>query len=285
MTRACDRKELAKQAVLKKQASIRLACATFGISETCYRYERRLSEENEEIAAWLHYLTRKHKRWGFALCFFHLRNVQGFGWNHKRVYRIYKQEGLHLRVKPRHRVKREKPEKLSVPDCPNEVLSGDFTTDQMSDGRKIRILCVVDDATRECVCMEVAFSFPARRVVQALERLIAWRGKPKSIRFDNGPEFVSREVRAWAAAHGIELKYIQPGNPQQNAYVERFNRTVRQEYLEMNDFATLGDAQHLATEWLWMYNHERPNLAIGGITPAMKYKEAMSKKNFCSNPR
>ena len=92
VTRPCDREELAKQAVLKKQASIRLTCATFGISETCYRYERRLSEENDEIVAWLHYLTRKHKRWGFALCFFHLRNVCGFGWNHKRVYPIYKRE-------------------------------------------------------------------------------------------------------------------------------------------------------------------------------------------------
>ena len=145
-------------------------------------------------------------------------------------------------------MKREKPEKLSVPDCPNEVLSGNFTTDQMSDGRTIRILYVVDDAMRECVCIEVAFSFPARRVVQALERLVAWRGKPKSIRFDNGTEFVRREVREWASARGIELKYFQPGNSQQNAYVERFNRTVRQEYLGMNEFVALGNAQHLVTE-------------------------------------
>ena len=107
----------------------------------------------------------------------------------------------------------------------------------------------------------------------------------QSFRFDDGPEFVNREVQAWAAAHGIELKYIQPGNPQQNAYVERFNRTVRQEYLEMNDFATLGDAQHLATEWFWVYNHERPNLVIGGITSAMKYREAVSGKSSCSNLR
>ena len=107
----------------------------------------------------------------------------------------------------------------------------------------------------------------------------------QSFRFDNGPEFVSREVWAWAAARGIELKCIQPGNPQQNAYVKRFNRTVRQEYPEMNKLANLGNVQHLATEWAWMYNHEHPNMAIGGITPAMKYKEAMSRKNFCSNPR
>ena len=85
-------------------------------------------------------------------------------------------------------------------------------------------------------------------------------------------------------ARGIEVKYIQPDNPQQNAYVERFNRTVRQKYLEMNEFATLGDAQHLATEWVWMYNHECPNMAIGGVTPAMKYKKTMSRKNSCSNP-
>ena len=104
MTRPCDRKELAQQAVAKKQASIRLACATFGISETCYRYERRLSDENAEIADWLLRLTNEHKRWGFALCFLHLRNVKGFGWNHKRMYRIYMELGLHLRIRPRHRM-------------------------------------------------------------------------------------------------------------------------------------------------------------------------------------
>ena len=112
---------------------------------------------------------------------------------------------LHLHVKPCHRVKCAKLDKLSVPDCPNEVSSGDFTTDQMSDGRTIRIFCMVDNSTRECVCMEVAFSFPARRVVQVLERLIAWRGKSESFRFGNGPEFVSHKVRAWAVSR-VALK-------------------------------------------------------------------------------
>ena len=157
---------------------------------------------------------------GLCSVFLHLRNVWSFGWNHKPVYRIYKRECLHLRVKARHHVKREKSDKLSVPERPNEVLSGGFTTDQMSDSQTIRILCVVDNSTRECVCMEIALFFPACRVVQALERLIAWRGKAKALRFDNGPEFLSREVQAWAAARGIELKYIQPGNPQQGD--ERF---------------------------------------------------------------
>ena len=116
-------------------------------------------------------------------------------------------------MKPRRRAKCAKPDNLSVSDRPNEVLSRDSATDQMADGCILRVLCVIGDATRECVCMEVAFSFPAHRVMQALERSIAWCGKPKSLRFDNGPEFVSRDVQAWAVARGIELKYVQPGNP------------------------------------------------------------------------
>ena len=285
MTRPCDRKELARQAVLKKQASIRLACAAFGISETCYRYERRLSDENAEIADWLLHLTEKHKRWGFALCFLYLRNVKGFGWNHKRVYRIYRELGLHLRIRPRHRVKRAKPDELAVPDRPNQMWSGDSAMDQTKCGRPFRVFCVIDDSTRECLCMEIDFSLPASRVLRALDWLIEWRGKPEAIRFDNGPEFISGAMRAWAHKHGIRLAYIQPGKPQQNAYIERFNRTVRHEYLEMNEFRTIEEARRLAEQWLWTYNNERPNMAIGGITPTMKFEQIRNKKKFRSDPR
>jgi len=117
--------------------SVALACRTFQISETCYRYSPTLSTENEEIADWLERLTANKRTWGFGLCFLYLRNVQGYGWNHKRVYRIYCELELNLRIKPKKRLKRDKPEPLAVPDRPNETWSMDFTADRLADGRSI----------------------------------------------------------------------------------------------------------------------------------------------------
>ena len=121
-------------------------------------------------------------------------------------------------------------------------------------------------------------SLPSERVTRALDRIIEWRGKPRKIRCDNGPENISATLCCWAEKRGIQLHYIQPGKPQQNAYVERYNRTVRHEWLEMNEFMTIEEAQLTATQWLWIYNNERPSMALGGITPAMKLVEAFKLK-------
>ena len=262
-----------------RQISIRLACSIFGISETCYRYEGIRNAENERIADWLLRLTHAHKRWGFGLCFLYLRNVKGFGWNHKRVHRIYCELELNLRIKPRRRLKRLRPEPLAVPDQPNIMWSMDFMADQLSSGRSFRTFNVLDDFNREGLGIEVDLSLPAARVVRSLDQIIEWRGKPDMLRCDNGPEYISGLLQCWAEAHGIDLHFIQPGKPQQNAYVERYNRTVRHEWLEMNEFDTIEEAQNTATKWLWTYNNERPNMAIGGITPAMKLAQANNTMN------
>ena len=200
--------------------------------------------------------------------------MQGYGWNHKRVYRIYCALELNLRIKPKKRLKRDKPEPLAVPDRPNETWFMDFMADQLADGRSIRTLNVLDDFNREGLCIEVDFSLPAERVVRSLNQIIEWRGKPKAIRVDNGPEYVSGKLMEWAEKRNVRLEYIQPGKPQQNAYIERYNRTVRGEWLSQYIFETIEEAQDQATEWLWTYNNKRPNMAIGGITPAMKLKTA-----------
>jgi putative transposase len=122
--------------------------------------------------------------------------------------------------------------------------------------------------------IEVDFSLPAERVVRSLNQIIEWRGKPLAIRVDDGPEYVSSTLMTWAEQQGIALAYIQPGKPQQNAYVERYNRTVRHEWLDLYIFETIGEVQQIATEWLWTYNNERANMRIGGVTPAMKLKMA-----------
>jgi putative transposase len=250
--------------------SIRLACEAFAISETCYRYQPRRSDENIEIADWLIRLTHNQKDWGFGLCFLHLRNVKGFHWNHKRVYRIYRELELNLRIKPKKRIVREKPEPLTVPVAINECWSMDFMHDALEDGRSFRLFNVIDDFNREGLGIEADFSLPGERVVRTLERIIEWRGKPQAIRCDNGPEYISAAVTQWAERQRIRLDYIQPGKPQQNAYIERYNRTVRYAWLSQYLFETIDEVRDFATRWLWSYNHERPNMALGGITPMQK---------------
>lgn len=265
---------MAKEAVKVKKLSIRQACAAFCISQTCYRYEPKLSDENAVIADWLVRLTTNQRNWGFGLCFLHLRNVKGYGWNHKRVYRIYCELELNMRIKPKKRIVREKPEPLSQPEAANQVWSMDFMHDQLQDGRSFRLFNVIDDFNREGLGIEVDFSLPSERVIRSLEQIIEWRGRPETIRCDNGPEYVSHRLRNWAEKREIRLEYIQPGKPQQNAYIERYNRTVRYDWLHQYLFESIDEVQDFATRWLWTYNNERPNTGIGGITPMQKLRMA-----------
>ena len=274
MVRPSRRREMAQDAVKMKQMNIRQACEAFAISQTCYRYEPKLVAENDLIADWLIRLTTNQRNWGFGLCYLYLRNVQGFGWNHKRVYRIYRELELNMRIKPKKRIIRERPEPLAQPDTINQVWSMDFMHDQLINGRNFRLFNVIDDFNREGLGIEVDFSLPAERVIRSLDQIIEWRGKPKAIRCDNGPEYISSKLQAWAKMNSIELNYIQPGNPQQNAYVERYNRTVRYDWLNQYLFDCIEEVQDFATKWLWIYNNERPNMAIGGITPMQKLRTA-----------
>jgi putative transposase len=265
------RKEVAKSYVEETSITIKLACDIFGISESGYRYVRKNNTENELIADLLVGLVSQQEkhRWGFGLCFDYLRNVKGYGWNHKRVYRIYKELELNLRIKPKRRIKRDKPEALSVPTSINQVWSMDFMSDSLRNGRHFRTFNVIDDFNREGLCIDVDFSLPSERVIRSLNQVIEWRGKPRAIRCDNGPEYISEVLRKWAADNEVKLLHIQPGKPTQNAYVERYNRTVRHEWLDMNLFESIEHAQHLATKWLWSYNNERPHKANGGLPPRM----------------
>ena len=233
-----------------------------------------LCKENQIIADWLIRLTSTYRNWGFGLCFLYLRNVKGFSWNHKRVYRIYRELELNLRIKPKKRLIREKPDPLSVPEQINVSWSMDFMHDQLGDRRSYRLLNVIDDYNREVLDVEVDFSLPSERVIRTLNQIIEWRGKPQRIRMDNGPEYISNKLKDWAERMGITLVYIEPGNPQQNAYVERFNRTVRYDWLSQDIFETLEEVQDRATQFCWYYNNERPNMALGGITPKQKLLQA-----------
>ena len=237
----------AHQAAASRVISVRLACTAFSISETCYRYQPKLSDENAEIADWLIRLTHNQRDWGFGLCRDYLCNVKGFAWNHKRIRRIYCELELNLRIKPKRRLKRDQPDELEVPRAINMTWSMDFMHDSLRDGRSFRTFNVLDDYNREGLGIEVDFSLPALRVIRALEQIIEWRGKPLSIRCDNGPEYISNQLKAWAEKQRIRLLYIQPGKPQQNAYVERYNRTVRHEWLDQHLFESIEHARETAT--------------------------------------
>ena len=146
--------------------------------------------------------------------------------------------------------------------------------DQLSDGRSIRRFNVIDNFNRGALAIDVDFSLPAERVIRSLNQVIDWRGRPGTIRCDNGPEYLSGVLQRWAAGRGIRIEYIQPGQPQQNAYVERFNRTVRYEWLAQYLFDSIDEVQDFATQWLWYHNHERPNMALCGFTPRQRLATA-----------
>ena len=187
------------------------------------------------------------------------------------MYRVYRALELNLRIKLRPQLVRATPQPLAVPDKPNQVWSMDLMHDQLADGRRFRLFNVLDDFNREGLGMKVDFSLPAERVIRSLDRIIEWRGKPDTIRVDNGREYISRKLLIWAEKLGVMIQHIQP---LQNAHIERYNRTVRHEWLDQYIIETIEEAQDHARQWPWTYNNDRPNMSIGGITPVQKLKMA-----------
>jgi putative transposase len=188
--------------------------------------------------------------------------------NHKRVYRLYREEGLTVRRRGRKRVAREARLPLPVPTGPNELWSLDFVSDALAWGRRIRLLCVIDAFTRESLAIEADTSLPAWRVAQVLDRLIVERGQgPAEIVMDNGPELTSRVLDQWAYERGVKLRFIEPGKPVQNAFIESFNGRFRDECLNEHWFLTLADAQRITEEWRVDYNRNRPHTSLGNLTP------------------
>ena len=161
---------MAKRILSKHSISISRVCRLMRISETCFRYQPKLSADNERIADWLVRLTTTHRTWGFGLCYFYLRNVKRWEFNHKRIYRIYRELELNLRIKPKKRLVREKPEPLKVPDEINQTWSMDFMSDTLIDGRSIRTFNVIDDFNREALTIDVDFSLPSERITRALDQ-------------------------------------------------------------------------------------------------------------------
>lgn len=167
-----------------------------------------------------------------------------------------------------------------MPERPNKVWSLDFMSDSLLHGRRFRTFNVIDDFNRKAISIEAEFSFPALGVVQAMKRAIGEHGKPEKVRVDDGPEFMALDFSRWCKAQGIEIQYIQPGRPMQNGFVERFNRTYRQDIFDAHIFEDISQVRILTEKWIRDYNKERPHEALGGITPE-RYEREFASKQAC----
>ena len=223
------------------------ACGLVQISRSCYRYKSRRPDDSPLRGA-LRQKAQQRKRWGYRRLQVLLQR-DGHMDNHKRIYRIYKEEGLQVRKRPRKRARTQRSFELQVSEGPNQRWSLDFMYDSTSSGRRLRILNVVDDYTREALWMEVSTSISGQHVTRVLDRLIELRGKPKNLLTDNGPEFAGTALDAWTYERKINHQFIQPGKPNQNAYVESFNGKLRDELLNGEIFTTLQEAKVLTEVW------------------------------------
>jgi putative transposase len=237
-----------------------------GLSTATWRYQRRTSAMNAAGLARLQAHAAVRARFGYRRLHILLER-EGLVVNHKRVHRIYRAAGLHVRRRRRKRLTRAERVPLPVPSQRRERWSMDFTVDTLADGRGFRTLNIVDDFTRECVAIEVDRSLPGLRVTRVLDRLHAAVGLPNTIVVDNGPEFAGRTLDAWAYTHGVALRFIRPGKPTENAYVESFNGKFRAECLNEHWFVNLVDAKDAIERWRVDYNTVRPHSSLNGATP------------------
>jgi putative transposase len=211
-------------------------------------------------------LARERPRYGYRRLHVLLRR-EGYEINHKRIHRLYRHEGLMVRRRLRKRIAAGNRVPLPIPSRPNERWSIDFMSDQLADGRVFRTLNIVDDFSRECLAIEVDTSLSGSRVVRVLERLCAEHSRPRALVMDNGPELTSKALDAWAYRSGVDLRFIQPGKPVQNAYVESFNGKFRDECLNEHWLASLEEAREVIEEWRQDYNQVRPHSSLGDLTP------------------
>lgn len=248
------------------QAHVRQACRLLEIHPSVYYYNSINSQDDDQIRDRLSELAQAHNTWGFWLMYNRLRNLD-YQWNHKKVYRIYTEMKLNLRRKCKKRLPARVKTPLLQPLQPNMTWSMDFMHDGLLVGRKFRSFNIIDDYNREALGITIDTSINSQRVIRELDKIIEWRGKPERIRVDNGPEFIAESMRNWCKEHNIELKFIQKGKPNQNGFVERFNRTYREEVLNNYAFETLSQVKRLTSAWLWMYNNERPHSSLKYMTP------------------
>jgi putative transposase len=258
---------------VKAEASISTvrACRIVGLSTSAAYYKSR--KNDDEVIAKLQTLAEKHPTRGFGAYYGRIRN-EGLIWNHKRVKRVYDLLKLNLRRKHKRRLPNREKINLEQPDSINQKWSMDFMSDALTNRRKFRTFNLIDDFNREVLAIEADTSLPALRVIRVLEQVIYWRGKPNFIRVDNGPEFISNTLETFCKDQQINLQFIKPGKPMQNGYIERFNRTYREDVLDAYLFNNIHEVKLLTKEWMEDYNHLHPHSALKGYSP-IGYRQAV----------
>ena len=264
-------------AAREKGVSERRACSLVGISRLTYRYRGR-DKGDGPIRERMRALAHRWLRFGYRRLGVMLER-ENMAANHKRIYRLYTEEGLKVRRKRKKLRSQVRTAPMLVPSRVNERWSMDFMSDCLATGRRFRTLNIVDDLTRECPAIEVDTSLPGARVVRVLDKLAILRGLPDTIVIDNGSEFTGRALDAWANKHGVKLHFIDPGKPVQNAYIESFNGKFRDECLDLHWFTDLADAKEKIESWRVEYNQVRPHSSLGNTTP-----EAFAERIKTENP-
>lgn len=264
--------------------STRQALKLFAIQPSVYYYQCKPNDD-DQVRAELAKLAQLHHRWGFWMMHHYLRRLN-FLWNHKKVYRVYTDMQLNLRRKHKKRIPARMMEPLLWPVKPNLTWSMDFMHDTLSNGVNFRTLNIIDDFNREALTIAMDTSLTCKRVIRELDQLIAWRGAPQKIRVDNGPEFIADALASWANNRKIEIKFIEKGKPYQNGYMERFNRSFREEVLDAYSFTRIKEAQAMAHAWMWIYNNQRPHSALGYKPPVAfldERRKGVALKTFIQN--
>lgn len=260
--------------------SIARACLAAGLSRRAwYRADRKeeVDKRDAPIIEALNELIEKHNRWGFWMCFHRLRNL-GHKWNHKRVWRVYKAMKLNRKRRAKRRLPYREAAPLGTAPEVNNTWSFDFMSDTLYSGTRYRVLNIIDEGVREALDIVVDTSITASRVVRTLDQLKDQRGLPQAIRVDNGPEMTANVFAEWCRENRVRIDYIQPGKPNQNAYIERFNRSYREEVLDPHIFSTLRQVRDLSWAWMLSYNQERPHRSLGNIPPA-EFKRRLLTEN------
>ncbi len=275
MVSAPSRRDLVRY-MIEKGLSERRSLLVVGMSPSAFRYQP-VADRNTALKERIIALAQRHRRYGAGMIYLKLRQA-GELVNHKRVDRLYAEAGLQVRRRKRKKIPVADRHPLERPLAANQIWSMDFVFDRTAEGRVIKNLTVVDDATHEAVTIVPERAIGGQQLVRILDQLAKTRGLPKAIRTDNGKEFCSRALLTWAHARGVQLFLIEPGKPNQNAYIESFNGRFRDECLNEHWFTSLRHAQVIIDTWRREYNEERPKKSLGGLTPAA-YAKTLAQKS------